>query len=153
MTIDPLTAIGLGANVLQFVEFAIRLIGTGKEIHNSVQGTTVENADLEAAARTVIELNQQVFESNQAWCEDSEALGSLSAADRNIELLGAECNSIATELLSALDKLKAQNSRTKWDSVVQALKTVWARGKIDGFRIRLKQYRAAMESALLVSLR
>jgi hypothetical protein len=153
MAIDPVTAIGLGANVLQFIDFAIKLVGTGKEIYNSIGGSTVENADIEAVTRTLFRLHEQILESNRARSDNSENAGRLSETEQNIESLGLECNNIAAELLGLLHELSAKGNRSKWASMAQALKSVWAKSKIESFHTRLHQYRAAMQTALLVSLR
>jgi hypothetical protein len=43
-TMDPLTALGLAANIIQFVDFAAKLISAGSHIHKT--GTSQSEIDL-----------------------------------------------------------------------------------------------------------
>ncbi|KAF2235183.1 hypothetical protein EV356DRAFT_514550 [Viridothelium virens] len=150
MAIDPLSAIGLGANILQFIEFISKLISIGNEIHSSVYGTTVENFDLEVITRTVSGLHQRIYESNEEWKVTTK--GRVSNTDREIERLASSCDEIAEDLLSVLAELRAPGKLSKWNSMADALKTVWARSKIKALRDRLDQYKAGLHSSLMISL-
>jgi len=44
---EALTAIGFIANVIQFVDLGAKLVGSAKEMRNSVSGMTLENKSLE----------------------------------------------------------------------------------------------------------
>lgn len=150
---DPLTALGLGANVLQFIDFVGRLISVGREVAESQTGATIENADLEAISRSLVWLNGRVMSSINEQADYSRVSQSLSNTMRDIDSLGAACNGVAGELLDALGKLKMGDKYAKWKGPLTALKTVWKKGQIDSLRERLDQYRATMQTALIVSLR
>ncbi|KAI0098832.1 hypothetical protein GGR51DRAFT_537126 [Nemania sp. FL0031] len=60
---DPLSVVGLGANILQFIEFVSKLIATTREVTKSPIGTTVDCADLEAVARNIVQLNNKIIDS------------------------------------------------------------------------------------------
>ena len=45
--LEPLTALGLAANLLQFIELGIKVTSKTRDIHNSATGALVENLDLE----------------------------------------------------------------------------------------------------------
>lgn len=44
---EPLTALGLAANVAQFLGYGIKLIATAKEVHNSSEGVTQQISTLD----------------------------------------------------------------------------------------------------------
>lgn len=146
---DPLTAIGLTANILQFVEFVSKLISTGREIGESTHGATVENADLEAVSRSVVSLNNRVMES----MPEPSQLHLESQALRDIRAVGLACNKVASELIATLETLKAGNRDGKWKGLVQAFRTLLTKGHIESLRARFDQYRGTMQTALIVSLR
>jgi hypothetical protein len=50
---DPLTALGLVGNVVQFVDFALKLISTGAEIAGSAGGATEGTLELEKVCNTL----------------------------------------------------------------------------------------------------
>lgn len=58
---DPLTAFGLAANILQLVDFGSRLLSTGREI--SQTGSTLENAEIEQVVLAFQKLNEDLQES------------------------------------------------------------------------------------------
>ena len=48
--LDPMAALGLAGNIVQFVDFSIKLVGKVHEIHKSVDGALAENLDIEIVA-------------------------------------------------------------------------------------------------------
>ena len=151
--LDPLSAVGLCASILQFVEFVTKLISVGDEIHKSTHGTIVEHLELEVVTQTIISLNGQISGLNEEFQTGRSLRDNVLSADRDIEQLGAACNTVAGELLEALDRLKAKGPRAKWNSMAHAIKTVWAKGRIESLRTRLEGFRSVIQTALLISLR
>lgn len=141
---EPLSAVGLAASILQFVEFTAKLINKGNEIRSSIEGTTAENRDLETAARSLVLLTRQISSRFPSQPK--------TPVDEVIHDLAASCEVIANELISALDKLKSSDKR-KWTGVVDALRTVMAKDNIDNLRDRVEKCRTGIQTALLVSLR
>jgi len=150
---DPLTAVGLGANVIQFLEFVTKLVSVGREIGESTHGATVENADLEAVTRSIVWLNGRVVESKSQWQEKSRSRSAATSPAQGMAFLVSACDDVATQLLEVLDKLKAGNKHRAWKGIVQAFKTIWTKGQIDSLRNRLDQYRAAIQTTLILLLR
>lgn len=153
---DPLNAVSLAASILQFVEFTAKLVNDGRQIYDSTQGATLENCDLEAVTQSLVLITRQISHNTH----DDPSVGHHgpivdpdAPTEQNLNDLGASCQDVAKELLDAPEHLKAPVSRNRWTSIVDALKTVWARGKIQGLRNRLDQYRFGINTALLVSLR
>ncbi len=59
---DPLTALGLASNVLQFVDFVAKLVSTGVEVAGSVQGASEETVDLEKIYKSLQALSSRLHE-------------------------------------------------------------------------------------------
>ncbi|KAF7555302.1 hypothetical protein G7Z17_g2296 [Cylindrodendrum hubeiense] len=55
MALDPISAVGLAAGILQFIDFTSRLVSVGREITESYDGTTVEHSDIEAVTRNLVD--------------------------------------------------------------------------------------------------
>jgi len=49
--LDPMSALSLAGNIVQFLDFSIYLVGKAHEIHKSVDGALSENLDAEVVAR------------------------------------------------------------------------------------------------------
>lgn len=50
---DPLTALGLASNIVQFVDFASKLISQSHEIYQSADGALEDNVALEHVAKNL----------------------------------------------------------------------------------------------------
>lgn len=46
MPIDPLTAIGLAGNIVQFIDFGTKIVSKARDIHTSAVGATRDVSDL-----------------------------------------------------------------------------------------------------------
>jgi hypothetical protein len=47
---DPVAALGLAANIFQFVEQGCKLVSKGKQLYKSADGALKENVDIEIIA-------------------------------------------------------------------------------------------------------
>lgn len=142
---DPLTAVSLASNVIQFVGFAGELISKGKEISRNADGALVENLELEAVTDSLLEMSANLISLPGAEPSVSEC-ELLRLCEGSRELAGA--------LLAALQKLKVSNSRPRaWKSFRQALNSVLSAENIEQLSARLERYQRQIHTALLVSLR
>jgi hypothetical protein len=195
MAIDPLSALGLAANVVQFIEFAAKLISKGHRIHKAADGALVENLELEAIIHRIRRLNDEIhaslylskskrhhdrrgddrqFLSEDSYEVDLEAFSNPldskgSSAQDGPELcndwqdsnelqlgkLCKDCNRAASDLLTALEKLKieAGTKNRSWKSFRAALKSIWSKEEIEALAQRLESYRRQLDTRILVSIR
>ncbi|KAK2807427.1 hypothetical protein FQN51_003254 [Onygenales sp. PD_10] len=142
---EALGAVGLASNVVQLLDFGIRLVAKTNEIHNSAQGEQVRNIELDAIAQNLVSLNRRVQNRSRKVCafattEDEMALKSLTE----------ECNRIGEELINALQAARVQGVHGYWKSVRQALKSTLGRDKIEDLYDRLRRYREQIVVVLLV---
>lgn len=148
---DPLTALGLAAGVVQFVSFAAHLISKTKAVHDSSSGQTDEVVTLEATYTRLQELSQnletcsrpdptlEIVEGNTDYVKNVLAIKDLS---RNCE---GDCQ----RLLKIVDKLKTSgDSHHRWQSFRVALRTVWKGNEIAELEQRL--HHTQMTLTLLV---
>lgn len=123
---DPLTALGVAGNIIQFVEFARSLVSTAYKIHGSETGSSPNNLRLEQVCEALGRLSDRLGSAapspgptlspllQSAPEEDSTALRELSQG----------CKKDCEKLLAILEKLKVKNgSNLLWNSVKAALKT------------------------------
>ncbi|KAK5705774.1 hypothetical protein LTR17_021363 [Elasticomyces elasticus] len=97
---DPASAIGVAAAVLQFLEFSVKVLKTCKEIRDDANSATQNNKELEKAARTL---------------EDFRAeLGSVmrsKQANRRIVTIAYECAQTAKELIDLLEYIRGGDGK------------------------------------------
>jgi hypothetical protein len=145
---DGLSALSVAASVAQFIEFSCSLVTKSKEIYTSAHGTPLQQVEMEAAVKRLIELSERIKTA------PSRNRGSI-AQDQALTSICQGCATISNQLLAKLNKLKLQDSvkHRGYKSFRQALKSVWAKGSIDEMAARLIAFRREMDAYVLVSLR
>jgi parvulin-like peptidyl-prolyl isomerase len=149
---DPLTAVGLGANILQFVQIAAKLVGAAKDIHHSVEGATAENVDLETVTET-IQSRYERLQQTVAQRNLNVDPNAVPETDKDLAKLLPNCDAVAHQLLEALEKLKLKYPKRKWITTLQAFRTIWSANEIQTLRERLERYESSIQTALLVCLK
>ena len=146
---DPLSAVSLAGNILQFVEVGIRVVSKGHKIYRSVDGCLMENLDLEIVTSDLLVLQKKIQTSK--LCEP--VTGTEMDQSQALQTLAERCSDLAEELLEKLNKAKAQGRFRKWKSLRQALKSVWSQKEVDGMANRLQSFRSEIQLQLLISVR
>lgn len=131
---DPLSALSVAASVVQFVDFTFRLVSSTRAIIKSKSGFAGDVDTLDAIARDATELSDALA-----------ASPALDASSTTLQALVGECKTIAESLLAVLENLRT-NKTKKWSCFVAALRTVWSKGKIDGFVDRLGKVQAQIST-------
>ena len=156
MPLGALTALSLSTSVIQFLEFAAKLISKGYKIHHAAEGTLLEYSELDTSARKVVQLSNLVVESyDSALQEDSYGAGGSIPMDSEAQLkdICRSCNETAEELVTALERLKSPEKRSKWGSFRQAFKSLWGKTRVDALKHELDLKRNVLNTTLLVSLK
>lgn len=145
-----LEALSLAATVVQFVDFASKLVSKGYHVYRSADGALPHSLEMEAVAKDLSHLTVRL-QSRGSLSNPS----ALTEDERALEELAEKCNEIATTLLSRLDKLKVKKEERHrgWKSVRQALKSVWNKKELDDLAQRLFSYRNQLQFSILLSLK
>ncbi|KAI9789916.1 MAG: hypothetical protein M1816_005685 [Peltula sp. TS41687] len=144
---EALVAVGLASNVLQFVQFAVKLVSKGKEIYD--YGSTVEQSDLRDVTKQLVELNDRLRVSLQG--RRSRANG-LTDDEKGLENVAASCITAGNDLIQKLSGLQINSRHRRWRSIRQALKTVWKKDDIDALTERLRGYERPLAQYRLGSM-
>ena len=140
--LDPLTAVGLVANVVDFIDFACHLVSKTIKTYRSADHVLKDNAHREIITNNLIGINKALITSSTA-----------ASADPALSTLYLGCIEVSTELLAALAKVKAGSNPSKWNSVRKALRSVWSKEKISSLEARLGEFRDEVNLRIVVSLR
>ncbi|OQV08118.1 hypothetical protein CLAIMM_12437 isoform 2 [Cladophialophora immunda] len=144
MPLDPLSAIGLAANIVQFIDFGRELISDAKEIYHSANGATAENVELQGVAENLARLSSTLMKPLDP------TQGAISEAEAEIVKIAASSSSIADELLATIKNLKiGEGPYKKWRSFRQALNTIWKKDKIARLQRRLEDARSNLSIHVL----
>ena len=76
IAMDPLTALGLAANIVQFVDFTSKLISQSHEIYRSADGALEDHVALENVANNLSKLSDELKkEREEALAPERERAG------------------------------------------------------------------------------
>ena len=135
---EPLAALSAAGNVVQFVDFAFKLLVESRAIHKSAKGIGSHNVVLSVIAQDTYDL-----------CDAMSAGGSGPASVTN---LLSEAQRMARELLQAVHRLQVRGDCTKWKSFTAALNQVWSQKKIDDFANSLVRIQSQLASRMQMLL-
>jgi hypothetical protein len=124
---DPISALGLASNVVQFVEFGISLFTGAQTIYQSASAMGEENRILYCITADLQRLSDSIIISNDA--------------NKDLQDLAEECKCMCGEFLQQLKKLSVQGTKTKWKSFKAVLREAWSRDKVDKTSKRLGEMR------------
>ena len=130
---EGLAAIGLAGNIIQFISFSFVLVSKTRELHESTSGLLNENIDLKIISQDISAL--------------SNGITSSARSSRRLSEIAHHCDTIARELLDAINRLNKQHVPgsgkvpTKWQSFRKALKSVWGKAHIEELTLRLARLR------------
>jgi hypothetical protein len=127
---EALLAVGLASNVVQFADFASRLVASARNLYLSANGKSAPNEELELLTRNLRALAEtenlkQLAKNTQfdSFIPSSTALGSGDA--KVWKQLSLQCRILADELLELLKSLEVKGNHASIESVYRALRTVW----------------------------
>ncbi|OCL06397.1 hypothetical protein AOQ84DRAFT_390221 [Glonium stellatum] len=145
---DPLSALGLAGNIVQFVDFSCKIVTAGSDIYNSASGMTAKHEQLEKATQRLYDLTRNLDESRKHIVASRR----LTPADTAQGVILQDCQNIASELLAALSSLKSQGRLGKLESLRQALINLWSQGRIEEMDKRLERLRQLLVTNILISM-
>jgi hypothetical protein len=148
--LDPASAIGLAASVVQLVDFTKGLLTQAHELYKSSDGSLVKNSDI----RNVSLSFQRLVWDLKSKARPIETLD-VCADQAEIQLreLCRGANSAIAPLVNAVEKLKLGPKSHAWDSLLVAFKSVMKEDEIEELERRLDRYRKQIDTTLLFSLR
>jgi hypothetical protein len=149
IAMDPLTALSVAGCIVQFVDFAWKVVSKGNKIYRSNDGSTAENSDLEVVTTDLILLQAKIKRTAPARDDADES----TTQDTGLEKLVTASKELAETLLRRLNMAKAQGRYRRWKSLRQALKSVCTKDEIDTMAKRLGAFREELQTHILVSLR
>ncbi|CAO2648136.1 Nn.00g090580.m01.CDS01 [Neocucurbitaria sp. VM-36] len=156
MPLGALTAPSLSTAMIQFVDFARKLVSKGYKIYKATEGTLLEYSELDITARKLVPLNYLITETyDDALKEDSYRSGGSIPLDSEAQLRDVcrGCSATAEKLVTALERLKSLEKRSKWESFRQAFKSLRGKDRVLALKNQLDVYRDNLNTTLLLSLK
>ncbi|KAK1754464.1 hypothetical protein QBC47DRAFT_383979 [Echria macrotheca] len=126
---DPVSAIGLAAAIVAFVDFSHKLVSGTLEVFQS--GKTTENAQLGAIVGDLHSLTAKLNTNALGQSEHEQALASLAL----------QCQEVSKKLVALLGRLKTENG-TRWESARVALRSMRKKSSVRELEDLLGRYRS-----------
>ncbi|GAD97685.1 hypothetical protein AOR_1_590144 [Paecilomyces variotii No. 5] len=136
---DPVTVIGLVVNIFTLVDFASEIVKGARDIYASSSGCMEQNRQREVITREAESLASKLLVTNNVH---------LTGADKSLFNLATECQKISRDLISLLDKTKAENPKSKFHSAKSAVKNMWYQKDKQDLEQRLQSCRSQLELQL-----
>ncbi|KAF2025695.1 hypothetical protein EK21DRAFT_116550 [Setomelanomma holmii] len=152
---EAVAALGIAGNTVQFLDFASKLCVTSFEIYRNADGASASNSQAKLLLQSFVDTIDQVSNDLSQYFN---ALGAASTKalqqnDAQTALIISDCQSIAKDLSSRYEKLKASSKPGKWKSFAIGLKCVWKKNELEELQKRLKKLRDELEWRIMISLR
>ncbi|KAF2497243.1 hypothetical protein BU16DRAFT_538344 [Lophium mytilinum] len=133
MVVDAFAAIGLAANIAQFIEYIVKLTSESRAIYASSSGAS-DNSD------SILSITQDL----NRFVSGLVVHGSTSPSDPAVVSLAQSCQDEAGKLITLLNGLRGTGKSRKWESFRQAVKTLGKKEKIGEMQRRLDSYRGLL---------
>jgi hypothetical protein len=146
--LDPVTAISLAGNIVQFVDFSWNVISKTRELTKSSHGATNEAYNAEILIRDLMRLTEQLKAGIGVAGEKSPA-----EEDKALEDLCNGCIKLSKRIITRLEKLKLGEGVGKRRAFLSALKSVWTQNELESEEAQLAGYRSQLEFRIFTSFR
>jgi hypothetical protein len=138
---DPLTAFGLAANILQYIDFGYKLVKSAAEIHGSATGTKADNSDMIVTVGRLEEVSGKL-----------KTPASPDPKYQALCILSQHCQNLSKELLNLSKSFTAKPGSIRGS--MKASINMWRKKDVvESIRSRLNEYRGQMLLEITVLLK
>lgn len=130
MALESLAALGIAANIFQFVEFGCKLFSTSRALYKASDKQVDESVELAIISKALKHLSDNLVAISSSTMPQAQAEADLLS-------LAARCQTIAEKLLVALDELQVKGAKGKWQCFRSALKRIWKSQEIEDMARKL----------------
>jgi len=124
--VEAFIALGVAANIAQFIGLSVATISTGKEIYDSIHGSRKAYDELEEMVTSMKSLHNGVIQAlrgvQSSLGELAALIRPLSEAEIIIFKLAERCEPISKEILQILEDLKVPQQARGLNRAIQTAK-------------------------------
>lgn len=140
---EPLSALSLAGNIVQFVQFSAKLVKKASEIRSSASGTTEELEDA-----TIVSQSLQCMLQGMRMPTIPTSIH-----DKPLVDLAKGCSELCQELQGRVEHIKGKGVSSRTGSFGIAWRTLTRSGKLNLIEQRLDRYRSEILSHILFMIR
>lgn len=127
---DPMTIVGLAANIAQFIGYGLTLLAKSKEIHQSATGASRDVIDVEIIAQdlSAVLVRLKTYEAKRSGVAP-------------LDKLREGCMIVIKELLKVVEEVRVKGRKSRWKSFKVAVKFLGKKDKIEEWMGKLADFR------------
>lgn len=141
---EPLTTLGLVANIIQLLDFGGKVIHEAQEIYSSASGTTELNDSLEVQFNAMKITSSKLIPVHAQPQSDEEKVLIDEAK---------ECQRLSAEMFLILDKIRSKDPGSKRECVKAVLRSSWHKSDKEQLQGRLDHCRGQLQTQMLYMMR
>ena len=146
MALESLAALGLAANIIQFVEFGCKLFSESRALYKASDELVEESLELEIISKALKRMSNNLIAMPSSTMPQSQDEASLIP-------LAKRCQAISDKLLAAVNKLQANGGKGKWQCFRSALRRIWKSHEIDDMARKLDSICGHLTNCLIYVLK
>jgi hypothetical protein len=144
---EPLSALAVACAVIQFVDFGLKLVGTGLAVYKSTDGAPEEVVQTEALAAHAEQLSKRLASSRQALILDTGAQD-----EAKLREMASRSEKLANEIVAILSKIRGEPHKT-WSAVRTSMLLKLNEGNVKNLQTRLDAVKSEILLQLLCMMR
>jgi len=172
---EPLSILGVAANVIQVVDVSARLLSNIKQVSKSATGDVKSNQQIRDTTQKLSTFNSRLLDN----LNETSLKRELTVLEHELVDLSTNCNDIITDLFELLDGVSAgrtkqqemedglsklsvesrlsdneigNNRLGKWDSIKGGIKAMWKEKTVEKVLQRLNDARQQLATSILINL-
>jgi len=152
----PIPAVGLASSIIQIVDFSVKILSKDHKIYQPTDGSPVENHTLlQDVAKNLFRLSLNIDQNDLKKLNADPKRPKFSDAAEQLLKFSDDTKLLTTTLIDAVLQAQARGSFSdpKFQTVREALLTVWKKKEITGLKKKLKNVRKEVDASLMVALR
>jgi hypothetical protein len=147
--LDPVSAVGVAAATVQFVDFITKLMAVGHDL--STKGGTEDLVQLDEVYSHLQKTSATLAQATGSAVGGS---GATSQDGPDFSRLATACRKECDGFLAAVEKLRTKSGGVKgFRTFRQALKIIWNEKTVQALETRLERYQRELTLALVAHLR
>jgi len=138
---DPLSALGLASNVVQFVQFAVSLVNGTREIHSSAVGASDSSQRLDGIYTTLSKFGKALGARSRRGTEEKPSVHAQALED-----MAAGCQQDCNALLELVHRFRVRpGSKAKWwRSFQKMMLETWSQSEVEKLKQRISDSQGLM---------
>ncbi|KAF5870522.1 putative small s protein [Botrytis fragariae] len=151
---NPLDALSLAGTIIQFVDFSSKVLAGTNELYKSGAEALAVHQQLGLVADDLTKMSKRL--SDSYWGLSGTGTGVISTpSDDAFMFICRDASELSIELNNKLNNLKVTviGKRRKWETIMQALKSVWTEKELTALTNRLTLLRDSIQMHVVVDLR